>query len=116
MVKITFTAIEIETSSSGYLFSGLQQFRQTYLQSKINFALQKNDIKKIITDDKLQLQMVDSLLWYVDKKIALTDSIILIQNPGSKLAILPVLTRSFTPVVSRSLWTLIRVPITSTRP
>ena len=102
--KITFTAIEIETSSSAYLLSGLQQFRQTYLQSKINFALQKNYIRKIITGDKLQLQMVDSLLWYVDKKIALTDSVISIQNPRSKLAVLPVLTQNETLLFGKGIY------------
>jgi hypothetical protein len=59
--SITVTAIEIETSSNAFLFSSLLQFRQTYLQSKINYVRQKKDFKKIITSDKLQLQKVDSL-------------------------------------------------------
>lgn len=103
--KITAVAIEIENSSGAYLLTDMQQFRKIYLQSKINIALQKNEIKKLITADKLQQQTVDSLLWYAGKKIAFTDSTASIQNHNNKQAALQLLThdatRLYTPDIYR---------------
>lgn len=78
--RLSFTATEIETNSRAYLFSGYPQFLAAYQKSKESFPAQAAELKSMIGDRTYQQMLLDSVSYYVNKRIRFSDSIVALRG------------------------------------
>jgi len=81
--RLSFTANEIETNSRAYLFSGYPQFLDAYKKSKEVFPTQATELKTMIGDKSYQQMLLDSVSYYVNKRIIFSDSIVALRGKVS---------------------------------
>ncbi|MGF2411362.1 PAS domain S-box protein [Ferruginibacter sp.] len=78
--RMALTATEIETNSRAFLLTDQLQFKEAYQKAKGEIPEQSAKLKDFVSDRPGQQILLDSLLFYVNRRITFSDSVIRLKN------------------------------------
>lgn len=86
--KVLSAAVANETGSRGYAITGKQDFLNTVKESQKEAYKESANLKSLVKDNAEQQVRLDSLLKYLDKRIAFSDSTVIVYDQqGSEAAL-----------------------------
>ncbi len=78
--KIVLAALDNETGSRGFAITGSESFMESLLQGKKNIYAELGMLQQLIEDSPDQFPLIDSLKFYIDRRIAFSDSMVTVRK------------------------------------
>ena len=86
--QVILAAVDNETGARGFIITGKTEFLDPLLHSEGNLRAELTSLRKQLTDNPRQIQWLDSLNIYADKRFAFSDSMVRTrEREGQKAAI-----------------------------
>lgn len=84
--------LENETGSRGYILTGNKNFLAPLVSSKTELPTVLAKLKALVIDNPLQQQRIDSLSFYIQKRIAISDSMVAVYDAKGIVAAIAMVT------------------------
>jgi signal transduction histidine kinase len=86
--KIVLAALDNETGSRGFTITGVETFLEPLLAGKRNIHAEIEQLRLLIENNPDQLPLLDSLKYYVNKRIEFSDSMVLVRQEKGLQAVI----------------------------